>query len=195
MEIVGVEKIKNGQVKIYFDSGQEIQMSEKNFKRLDLQKKITLDQYNFIIENVLYNEACGKALKFLSASSKSIAQIKEKLAAYPELVIENVIKFLKEYHYADDELFAKNYIYDALTLKFYGRTKIIFELRQKKIDDEIIFDALEKYLDDEKEIESATQIAKIKFKSSSPNDLLKLKNMLYRRGFSFNIIERAIKNL
>ena len=195
MKIINTEKRKAGKIKVFFDNGQDIEMSEKIFNKLEFSNEITMEEYNFILENVLYNEACDKALKYLASSAKSIAQIKEKLNEYPQCVIKKVIKFLKEYNYADDELFAKNYIYDCLTLRFYGKTKIIFDLRQKKIDNEIISLAVEKYLDDEKEIESAKKIANIKFKSHDKKDLLKLKNMLYRRGFSFNIIDKAIKDL
>ena len=195
MKIIAVERKKSGRLKISLDNGSNFEILEQEFKKFNFGNEISTSQYNFIMENIVFKEARDIALKYLSSSAKSIAQIKNKLSNYPKEIVKKVLDLLIEYHYADDELFAKNYIYDCLTLKYYGKMKIIFDLRQKKIDNEIINTAVEKYIDNEKEIESAKEIAMLKFKSFDEKSIIKLKNMLYRRGFSYNIIDEVIKKL
>lgn len=195
MQIVKIEKMNKNKIKIFLSNESSFVMLEKDFKKLNLKDKISDAQYDFIMENIVFNQARDTALKYLSSSAKSIAQIKNKLIDYPDEIVKKVIDLLIEYHYADDELFAKNYIYDCLTLRHYGKIKIIFDLRQKKIDDEIISSAIEKYVDDEKEIESAKKFAQLKCKAFDEKSLTKLKNMLHQRGFSFNIIQEVVKDL
>ncbi len=139
----------------------------------------------------LEEQFMNKILKYLAGSNKSIEQVKKKLAEYdcPKQIAEKIIASLIEYNYVDDEVFAKNFVYDSLTLKHYGKIKIKFDLEQKKISSDIISSVLADISKDD-EIESALIFAKRK-----PFDENKLKNMLYRRGFSFGIISEVINKI
>lgn len=150
------------------------------------------------MENEILERAQNKILKYLASGNKSIAQVKEKLNEYgcSKTITKKILDFLSHYHYIDDELYAKNFVYDSLNLKHYGKIKIQYDLEQKKIPSNIIQFAL-KNINKKDEIESALDFADKRFNSkiTDKNNCDKLKNMLYRRGFSFDIINTVIKKI
>lgn len=136
--------------------------------------------------------AFDKALKYLSAI-KSEKQVKDYLfgKGYAKKTVDFVIKKLYEYNYLNDELFAKAYISNYQAKK--GKRLLAFELETKGISREIINNLLENF-DDNEEIIYALANKFLKNKPLDNKTAKKLINHLFSKGYSFNKINKVVKN-
>ena len=192
MRIINLEDKPKNKTKIFLDNGENFILSSKVLENmgLKLNSDISQELYDKTISDLLYKDACTKSLKYLSSSARSTWELRENIKEYPEKIIDKTIKFLSQYNYANDERFAENFIYDCLTVKFYGKIKISFELHNKKIAKQIIDDSIEKYINNDLEYESAKKF--VESHVINPKEIT-LKNKLYRRGYSFGVIDLIVK--
>lgn len=134
------------------------------------------------------------AAKLLSFCDRSEKEIREKILkkGYSEAECEEAVAFCREYGYINDERFASHFVHDAINLKKLGKMRIVMELRQKGVSEEIIEAALED-CDDEKELLKA-QMEK-RFSNADLTDK-KVKNKIFgyfaRRGFKTRDILSAM---
>ena len=72
-------------------------------------------------------------------------------------------------------------------------------MRRKGVEEEIIEEVLSKFYSDEEELETALSLAKKKIPNfprlKSRKEIVKLKNYLFSRGFTWETIEKVIENL
>jgi regulatory protein len=89
------------------------------------------------------------ALKLLAGRELSAFDLENKLLQKgyaPEKALE-AVRWTKEQGYQDDTRFAQLYAEFAFLQKHYGRNKVEFELRRRKIDSSIITEAIQAYYD------------------------------------------------
>ena len=144
--------------------------------------------------------AYDKAAILCSRSEKCTSEILEKLKLYGLSVDESlpVIKQLKEEKYLDDERFARAYVKDKFRFNHWGRQKIEFMLRSKKISQEILELAFEEIVEDDYS-EGLMKLISDKAISVKAKDKYDKRNKLMRfalgRGFESNKIYAAFKEL
>ncbi|OAA31233.1 hypothetical protein AT15_06975 [Kosmotoga arenicorallina S304] len=136
-----------------------------------------------------------RLLKYRSRAEKElIAKLKEK--GYSFVLITEVINWLKEYGFVNDESFAWLYAYDSLTIHFKGPHRIRRELINFGVDKDIVEKTLRK-LEMEIDINSIlkryVERARTDFKDAK--SLEKLKAKLYRRGFTNSMIVTVLKEV
>lgn len=136
--------------------------------------------------------AFDKALKFLSAI-KSEKQVKDYLfgKGYTAKTVKFVIEKLHEYNYLNDEIFAKAYISNYSNKK--GKRLIAFELESKGVSREIVNNLLDNFDENDEIINNLAD----KFLKNKPRDnktAKKLINHLFSKGFSFDKINKVVKN-
>ncbi|MDI6601774.1 MAG: regulatory protein RecX [Thermoanaerobacteraceae bacterium] len=111
--------------------------------------------------------------------------------------VEDVVNYLTDRGYLDDEKYVKVYIDYYLFVKGESKKAVVYKLLNKGIDKNIIdgvFDDIQDY----DEVEAISKIVKQKFKNVDFTDktvVLKVKKYLYAKGFSFEAINKAIKKL
>jgi len=136
-------------------------------------------------------------LKFRNRSEQEIrGKLKNKKYA-PE-TIEQTILYLVNVHFIDDRQFARDWI-KARLMKPFGLKRISFELQQKGINSGIIQEeiaAAKVDFPEEKIVVSLSKKAALRYKGLEP---IKLKQRVFgylsRRGFSIEIIQKAVKQL
>lgn len=139
-------------------------------------------------------KAQNLALKYLSYRPRTKKEVKDHLMKkeIDEDTIEEVINYLLDLSYLDDENFCEMWIRDRVNLKPMGKIRISQELQKKGVAKEVIEISLENNLSQELEYELAVELAKKRIsKLESKEDLKEMKKMqsyLYRRGFSTHII-------
>lgn len=137
------------------------------------------------------------ALSLLEYRDRTEAEMRRMLREreYAQEAVEEAIDFLKEYHYLDDQEYARKYVRTA------GAGKSIRQLRQslqnKGISREILDLCLEEETIDE---EAAVRhfLMKKGYNAGGgeePEKTRKLAAALGRRGFSFEIIRRVMEEL
>ncbi len=151
-----------------------------------------------------FEKYLNKAFHFLSYRPRSEKEIRDKLSMKkaPQEIIERVIISLKEHKFLDDGKYAKWFIENRLRFNPKGQRLLKMELKQKGVDPEIIEEAIGNLSkDDESEVpnndlESAKKLVEKKiarYKGIEKQIIYqKLGAFLARRGFSWDIIKKAI---
>jgi len=152
---------------------------------------------NQVLESDTGKKALNKALILLGKRAYTINQIRQKLEKknYPNEIVEAVIKYCLEMGYLNDQEYVRQWISMHNRIKPIGRKRILYELKLKGVDKEIILTCLNDLFTDEQEYQLAISLIKKKIGHNLKIDgdsYKKLYRFLLRRGFSHSI---AIKVL
>lgn len=133
-----------------------------------------------------------KLMKYVLFKKRTENEVKQKckLLNYNDEDIEEIIFYLKENQYIDDELYVDKYIKNVMRLKKCSVNEIKIDLMRRGIDDTLI----EKYLTEEVyefERESAQILVEKKLKTMEKE---KVKKYLLNKGFSYDNVSKAIDN-
>ena len=141
-------------------------------------------------------KALSKALKYLAIKPRSRKELKDKLKEkkFSQDMIENALRKVDDFGYLDDEDCAKSFLE---LKKSMGKGKIFIarELKRKGVDEEIIKGVLSRFYSETDEHEIAKTLAQKKFPNYpelKPRETIKLKNLLFQRGFSWEIIDKFL---
>ncbi|SHK11599.1 regulatory protein [Paramaledivibacter caminithermalis DSM 15212] len=195
------QKRNNNRISVYINNKYAFGVHKDIIYKLNLEKGKLVDQ-NFI-EKIIKTEEQKKAkdyaIKILSYRPRSQKEIKDKLEqkGYENQVVNRTLAWLREYKLIDDKEFAKEYIKSKG--EKYGGSRIKIELIRKGVEEEIIDSVLNDKLNDEKEYEIALEQAKKKMKAYKGDEreavYRKLGYYLQRRGFSYDIISKILREL
>lgn len=147
----------------------------------------------------LFEKYYTYALKFLSYRPRSTKELIESLKKRkaPKEIIEKIIQLLKDQEFLDDEEFARWWIEQRTSFKPRSKRVLKLELKQKGISEEVItLYLVENEGTAVNDLEQALLLTskKIKRYQHLEKDELyqKLGGVLARKGFSWDIIKRAI---
>ena len=135
-----------------------------------------------------------KLMKYVVFKKRTIKEVRDKCKqlGFSEEYINEIIAYLEENGYLDDEKYTMKYILNIIKLKKKSIQEIRFDLMRRGIEEQII----EKYITEELkmfELKSATELAKKKYKDC--NDVLKVRKYLATKGYSREVIKKAIDSL
>ena len=142
--------------------------------------------------------ALPKIQQYCSYQERSHAEVKEKLYGFGlfKADVEELISTLIEEDYLNEERFACHFARGKFRLKNWGRVKIIYELKQKKVS---AFN-IKKALQEIDETEYATVLQKLVAKKWQSlkgeqymNRQVKTMNYLLQKGFEPNVVHEAVK--
>lgn len=136
-----------------------------------------------------------KLMKYVLFQKRTVQEVKNKcrLLGYTEDYIEEIIAYLIENGYLDDELYAMKFILNTIKLKKRSSKEIKFDLLRRGINE----DTIDKYMDtpeiNDFELKCALELAKKKFKEC--HDILKVKKYLLNKGYRTQFVNKAIDTL
>ena len=143
-----------------------------------------------IIEKIqsycLYQDRCIKEVKNKLYSFKVSSQL-----------VENIIEYLIDNDYLNEERYTKMFIQGKLRIKKWGRIKLKYELRSKGIDIKIINEHINQ-INEEDYIEYFNEFStnRIKFlKGSNDQKKRSFINYFTYRGWENNLIYEKLKDL
>lgn len=151
-----------------------------------------------------YVFAYNKAIKFLSYRSRSEKEVRDNLkkklrdgSYFEPEIIERVVEKLKQQRFINDDEFAKMWIESRNRSKPISLRLLSIELKRKGISQDIIdANIVERGDENETDLQLAKKIVEMKIermKHLETGDIYrKLGSLLARRGFSWQIIRRAI---
>ena len=134
---------------------------------------------------------------------KYLKNIKTKKDVYDYLIrkgfsdeeTSEVCDYIEEVGLVDDDLYVKFFVEDSFRIKNKGARKIVYELKQRGIDDDKIEEALEEASDMEYEALKEAYERKLEA-TKSETDPYKRKNKIIRflisRGFDYSDIKDII---
>ena len=112
MTITKIEELDKGKFKIYIDNEYCFCLYQKDLRLYHLKEysEITDTVYQDIYQNTVLRRAKQKAmaiLKFMDRTEQELV-FKLKQADYSDTVISDVLAYIKDFHYIDDERYALN---------------------------------------------------------------------------------------
>jgi regulatory protein len=145
-------------------------------------------------------QAFQKGKHFCSYQERCHVEVKEKLYAFglKKQDVELVMSRLIEDDYLNEERYAQQFAGGKFRIKQWGRVKIKYELKQKKISDYIIKKAFKEIdeLDYTKTLKKLTTTKWNSLKNEQYiNRQVKTTNYLLQKGFELNLIKEAITNI
>lgn len=184
----------NNRVKIYIDEQFAFLLYKGETKKLNLSENSEISQDTISkIYDILYNRGKERALYILDNSLKTEKQIREKLqqGLYPELIVEKVVTYLKEYGLINDARFATLY----MDYKFSSKSKkqIFQDLILKGVSKDIIEFAFESCnYSDEYSIKKLLDKRISKYDLNDPKSVQKLYMYLISKGYSYGDVKKSL---
>ncbi len=142
------------------------------------------------------NLAFNYSLKYLSFRPRSIKEIKDYLTRknFMEKTIEPTMEKLIELKFLNDEEFAKMWIEERQRIKGKSKFALKLELLNKGLDKDLIEQLLKIAENDFETAKALFEKKKYKLKGLSKLEFKKkMSGLLLRRGFSFEIINKLLK--
>jgi len=124
-----------------------------------------------------------KILKYVFYKKRTEQEVRTKFQNEDSDMMEDMIEFLKEQKYINDEDYIFRSINEFMALKNLSLKEIKYKLYQKGIDKDLVEDYFNENYEDllEYEIKSARNIFIKKSKDMEEEDI---KNFLYKKGYS-----------
>lgn len=187
---------------IFVDEEYFISVGEDTLVKYRLLKGTEIDKDE--IEKILLSEKLSKGKKIAFDYLKRYRTKKEverKLIekGYDDIV-EEVIEYLLENKYIDDEEYTRFFVRDKINLSKYGLNRIKQELNQKGVDKDIISRVISEEFDEENESnqleELVEKLSTGKYRSDSlESKKRKMYGYLMRRGYSSSDIISALRKV
>ena len=141
-----------------------------------------------------------RAIKLISAKSRSVAELRERLLESKTATKEDVdavIARLKEYGYLDDERFALSYASLKVKQRPIGRRRLERDLKFKKVDSTVADEALELVYAETSEAELIDRAIEKRIRlKGRPKDRLEAKSLfdhLLRQGFPYELVSEKVR--
>lgn len=113
-------------------------------------------------------------------------------------VIDRIIKLLQKEKYIDELRFTKSFIHDKIRFNKWGKIKVEYALRQKRISENIVSEAFQDFSDEEL-TDSLPDLLKAKWKTIKGKSEYDKRSKLIRfglgRGFEMRDIIAYIKKM
>jgi regulatory protein len=140
------------------------------------------------------------ALRTLEVVQRSENEIRARLndKGFSEAVIDRTLERLKTYNVVNDHAYAQRILASAFHGKPRGKKRVSFELRQKRVKDDVIRDVLSAF-DRKQEAELARELAREKAEQwqglSREKRRKRIYDLLIRRGFEFDVVQDVVFGL
>lgn len=148
-----------------------------------------------------FQKAKEQALRYLNYRPRTIKEVEDYLIKkhYELGIVEQVINYLLDMSYLNDELFCQLWIENRLKLKPMGKKRLFQELIQKGVATSVIDITLEQYFNINTEFQLALELAKKRIKKinyqDNKNIKRKISGFLYRRGFAISTINSVMEEV
>ena len=137
-----------------------------------------------------------KCTTLCSRAEYSVYDIKEKLYKWgvESREQDEVIEYLCKNNYINEERYAECFVSEKFRLKHWGRIKIAYALRKKRIADDYIYSAFEN-IDEEAYFNTLKEIIRSKGKCGIKDfkQRASVYNFALSRGFEPELINSALK--
>ena len=202
MRIERIVKKDNKNVTLIFDNNEKLFLSYEVFIKSGLRKgdEISESRISLLIEENQTFYIKQKAFRLLGRRPHSSYELKIKLKqkGYNDILINEVIKQLKESNYLNDYEFAKSFTEEHIKNKLWGQRKTEAELFKRGVNREIISRIINEEFSDSNQFDNAFKLAGKKYKAllkgntSSDKMHSKLISFLITRGYDYDIVKRAV---
>lgn len=193
---------RKGRYNVFLDGEYAFPVGESTLIDFRLMKgmELTDAQVTLIKNKENTNKAYGDAVNYLSYELRTEKEIKDYLykKEYTTPTIMDVMDKLKDLNYLDDAAYAQSFINTQLRISANGPRIIEQKMFKKGVPEDIIKQKMSE-IDPDILLENATEFAKKQARktnhASFKQQMIKLRQSLYSKGFSSDITNEAIDSL
>ena len=186
-----------GRYSIFIDDKYSFSLSESALleQKLTVGQELTPEEVGKLKEisadDKLYNQVLG----YLAVRPRSAWEIESYLQRKhsPAPLIQNILNKLSDLSLIDDHAFARSWVESRRLLKPTSRRRLMLELRQKRISDEIIQEVLGE--DEVSDQDTLKDLVARKRKQTRYQDTTKLMQYLARQGYNYDDIKTALTEI
>jgi len=188
-------------VNIYLDDKFGFGLDLKNFMTLGLKVEQELSDIEIteILKKAEFQKTLDKLLRFATLRPRSEKEINDWLRKHKvhESLYQGLFNRLKRLELQDDEKFAKWWIEQRVQFKYKSKKELIYELRGKGIDKNIMEDVLSEVdIDEERIAKELLEKKKYRWKKLPKIEARKkMGEFLGRKGFAWGLIKSAIDDI
>lgn len=198
MMVTAITPVDKRKSKVFLEEGFVFVLYRGEVERFGIQAGEELEDtvYHCILEEVLRPRAKEYALHLLKDSGKTEHWMKKKLRdkGYPAEAVDYAVAFLKEYHFLDDAAYAQSYVRSYAGKK--SRRQLVYDMKLKGVDQTYIEEALDQCPVDEEDSARQMLYKRLRGKEEvSYEEKGRLAAALGRKGYSFEVIHRLLKEL
>lgn len=180
---------------VFVDGKYAFSFSQDEIERLGLKigQQFSTDELERLKKSAIEDKAYDRALSLIARRPRSIWEMQDYLRrkSYDEEVSQKILNRLSEEGYLNDLEFARAWIRTRRLLKATNQRKLKLELRQKRLDDEVVEQAMsEDQTDDRAVLRELVERKKKRYP-----DKLKLMQYLSRQGYNYDDIKAVISEL
>jgi regulatory protein len=180
---------------IYVDGKYALSLSEGELLRSGLHVGQELDEIELsnLEDKSVLDKAYMRALDLISRRARSEWEIKDRLQKknYDEAVQQATIDRLRSNRLLNDLEFARQWVQSRRKIKLTSRRRLVNELRQKRVPDDVISVVFQEDESDDKQ--TLRELIEIKRRQSKyREDNLKLMQYLSRQGYSYYDIRSVL---
>ena len=196
-QVVPLSGKRSKKVRIELDGSSSFTLYKREAARYGLEADTCLaeDTWQALLKEVFIPRARSRAMHLLERQDRTEANLRKKLreGGYPQEAIDEAVSYVAGYHYIDDERYAESYVRYHQSGK--SRRKILMDLKQRGVSDEVIRRAIESEYTASEEDMIRAAIKKRHFDpgSSDPKERQRMYRFLLGRGFSYEDIDRVIR--
>ncbi len=196
------DKNKSYQVSFQFDNHHVIlNLPSQVVERygLSVGQVVDREELDALKDHEQVNKAYQLALKYLTYKDYTYAKMQKRLSDkgdFDEIQIDMIMDILVQKNLIDDYEYTRNYFNRSIKLGI-GINKIVYNLKKDGVSPFIIDEFLETYSQD-LEYDKAIELVKKLFSENTTKPqyalIQNIKNKLFNKGFSKDVIERAISD-
>ena len=191
-----IQKKNKTRANVYVDGEFAFALEMLTVMKLGLKigQEVSQDRLAEAIFDSEKSVAFERAMDYLARGMKTGKQMRDYLErkGYDGGVVEYVLTKLKDYHYLDDDEYARLYV------ERNSATKGDRRLRQELIQKGISVSRAEQFAvtDDEQALENATRLAQkyVKNKPMTVKTLQNLQRYLLSRGYGFDVVNTVVRS-
>ena len=139
-----------------------------------------------------FDEIKTKVLKYVLYKKRTEAEVRRKFSNIEDILLDDVINYLKEEKYIDDMNYIKRAVNEFVNINTLSIKEIKYKLQSKGLD----YDLIEQYIDNKKEKlleyerKSAKKIYAKKINNFNNNDIV---NFLLKKGYKKENIKTILE--
>lgn len=181
---------------IFIDGEYTFSFSENELLNTGLRigQEYSADELEELRNKAVVDKAYDRTLSLIMRRPRSSWELWDYLKRkdYEQETMETILNMLSDRGYVNDEDFARRWVENRRLLKPTSKRRLVQELRQKRVSDDIIQSVLEADETDEQDVLRGL-IAR-KRQQTKYQDDLKLIQYLVRQGYDYGDVKQAMAN-
>ncbi len=197
MVVTKLEAVTKAKYKVFIDEQFAFMLYKGELSRLQIKVGIELSEEQQIqINEILIKRAKLRAMHLLNVMARTEDGLRQKLVqnGYPQIAVEEAIKYVKSFGYIDDEAYIRNFIEYRKDKK--SRKEIEALLVQKGMNGELADTVLEDIYEEHSDLSALEEIVRKKrwnFEEADEKERQKMYGYLLRKGFKYSDIRQVLQ--